>query len=346
VEGDGDVFNVGVIGVGMGEAHVRGYTAIPDVRVMALADIAEERARDCAARYQVPRVFTEYRELLALPEIDAVSVCLPNDLHAPATIAALQAGKHVLCEKPMARSLAEAEAMTAAARETGRTLAISVNYRWSWSPDSWYLKELIDSGRLGEIYYVRAVSLRRRTFVGGHRSWFTQKKRSGGAALTDMGPHLLDLAMWLANDYSPVQVSGVTRTAIMTDTDVDDFSTALVRLKGGAAISLESTWASFTREGLTITVFGTQGGAILDQSQPAGKRLALYMADGDTELDYTPHSIVLRSPREATVQEHFVRSLQAGRQPENSMVCGLAVMRIIDAVYRSSATGRDIILES
>jgi predicted dehydrogenase len=340
------VFNVAVIGVGMGEAHVRGYAAIPDVQVAAVVDISEQRGRDCASRYHVPLVLCDYRELLALPEIDAVSVCLPNDLHAPVTIAALQAGKHVLCEKPMASNLADAEAMAAAARETGRTLAISVNYRWSWSPDSWYLKELIDSGRMGDIYYIRAVSLRRRTTVGGHRSWFTQKERSGGAALTDMGPHLLDLAMWLAGDYDPTQVSGVTRTAIMTSTNVDDFATALVRLRGGATLSLESTWASFTREALTLTVFGTQGGAILDQSQPAGKRLALFSSDGDTQLDYTPHSIVLRSPREATVQEHFVRCVQAGRQPENSMECGLAVMRTIDAVYRSSATGRDITLGS
>ena len=339
------MFNVGVIGVGMGEAHVRGYAAMPDVRVLALADIAEERVKACAARYNVPRVFTDYQHLLALPEIDAVSVCLPNDLHAPVTVAALQAGKHVLCEKPMARSLADAEAMAAAARETGRTLAISVNYRWSWSPDSWYLKELIDGGRLGDVYYVRAVSLRRQTLLSGQRTWFADKKRSGGAALVDMGPHLLDLAMWLAGDYAPVQVSGVTRTAIMTDTDVDDFASALVRLRGGATVSLESTWASFTREELSITVFGTRGGAILDQSQPAGKRLSLFMADGQSQLDTTPHSIVLGSPREATVQEHFVRSVQAGREPENSMQCGLAVMRIIDAVYRSSAAGRDVALE-
>ena len=108
---------------------------------------------------------------------------------------------------------------------------------------------------------------------------------------------------------------------------------------------LESTWTSFTREALTITVFGTQGGAILDQSQPAGKRLALFGSDGETQLDYTPQSIALRSPREATVQEHFVRSVQAGRQPENSASCGLAVMRTIDAVYRSSATGRDVTIE-
>ncbi len=336
------MFNVGVIGVGMGEAHVRGYTAIPDVRVLALADIAEDRARNCAARYDVPQVFTDYQDLLALPEINAVSVCLPNDLHAPVTIAALRAGKHVLCEKPMARTLADAEAMAAAARETGRTLAISVNYRWSWSPDSWYLKELIAGGRFGEIYYVRAISLRRKTVVGGGRTWFVQQKRSGGAALMDMGPHMLDLAMWLAGDYAPVQVSGVTRTAIMTDTDVDDFASALVRLHGGATISLESTWASFTREALSITVFGTRGGAILDQGQPAGKRLALFTDEGGAQLDGAPQSITLGSPREATVQEHFVRSVQAGREPENSMQCGLAVMRIMDAVYRSSASGRDV----
>lgn len=338
------MINVGVIGLGMGRGHLQGYAAIPDVRIIAIADLLEERLKACAEHFQVARLFQDYRELLAIPEIDAVSVCLPNYLHAPVTIEALRAGKHVLVEKPMARTAAEAEAMLVAARACGKTLAVSVNYRWAFTPDSWYLKHLIEQGRLGAVYYIRTVSLRRRTFLRGHKSWFTDHKCSGGAALMDMGPHMLDLAMWLAGDYSPVQVSGVTRRAIMLDTDIDDFGSALIRMRGGATILLESTWEAFTRPSLGITVLGSEGGAIFDMAAPQGKRLTLFGADGNTLVETTPVDIVLPAQPEATVQEHFIRCLKEGRQPDNSAERGLAVMHALDAVYRSSETGRDVVI--
>ncbi len=338
--------HVGVIGLGMGRGHLEGYAAIPDVHIVGIADLLEERLSACAEKYGVPRTFQDYRELLAIPDLDAVSVCLPNDLHAPVTIEALQAGIHVLVEKPMARSLGEAEAMVAAADKLGKTLAVSMNYRWQYTPDSWYLKSLIDQGRLGTVYYMRTVSLRRRTMLRGSKSWFTDHRRSGGAALIDMGPHMLDLAMWLAGDYGPVQVSGVTRTAIMVDTDVDDFCSALIRMGGGATIALESTWAAFTRPAFGITVLGTEGGAIWDMQAPQGEQLTLFGADGSTLVETAPVEIVLPETPEATVQEHFIRCLSERRQPENSAERGLAVMRVLDAIYRSSETGRDVVLGS
>ncbi len=336
---------VGVIGLGMGRAHVQAYRAIPGVSVLAVADLAEERLKACAAEYGVPRAFADYCQLLALPEIGAVSVCLPNHLHEPVAIAALRAGKHVLVEKPMARTVAEARAMQAAAVECRKTLAVSMNYRWICGPDSWYLKHLIEAGRFGQIYYIRTYSLRRRTFPRGHQTWFTQKALSGGAALMDMGPHMLDLAMWLAGDYAPVQVSGVTRTALMTDTDVDDFGVALARLRGGATICLESTWASFTRPGTGLVVMGTRGGALLDLGAAQGKRLTLLGADGDTLVETAPVDIQLPFSPEASVQEHFLKHLQAGQQPETSAERGIAVIQVLEGAYRSSQTGRDVVIE-
>lgn len=338
--------NVGVIGLGMGRGHLQGYSALKDVQISAIADLLDERLSTCAETYHVPHAFKDYRDLLALPDVEVVSVCLPNYLHAPVTIEALKAGKHVLVEKPMARTAGEAETMIAAARETGKTLAVSFNYRWSFTPDSWYLKYLVDQGRFGSLYYIRAVSLRRRTMLRGQKSWFTQKELSGGAATIDMGPHMVDLAMWLANDYAPIQVSGVTRTAIMTDTNVDDFAAALIRLKQGVTVSLESTWESFTRPGIGITVLGTEGGAIFDMSAPQGKRLTLFGADGNTLTETTPVDIVLPERPEASVQEHLLKCLDAGRSPSNSAETGLAVMRVLDAIYQSSETGRDVVIES
>ena len=234
--------------------------------------------------------------------------------------------------------------MIAAARENGKTLAVSMNYRWTLGQELQLLKHLISRGELGEIYYVRAHSLRRRTGINAERKWFVTKQLSGGAALIDMGPHILDLAMWLADNFAPLSASGVTRTAIMVDTDVDDFAAALVRLEGGTTIALESTWASFTRPGLSITVFGTKGGAILDMSAPQDRRLTLFAEQEYTYTETTPAEIRLPEAREASVQEHFVNSLRAGQQPENSAERGLAVMRVIEAVYASSESGGQVII--
>jgi len=128
----------------------------------------------------------------------------------------------------------------------------------------------------------------------------------------------------------------------MRDTDVDDFATALVRMQGGATIALESTWASFTRPGLTLTLFGTRGGAILDMSAPQERRLTLFGQQAETYTEAVPLSIQLPEPREASVQEHFINCLREGRAPENSAERGLAVMRVLEAIYLSSASGREV----
>ena len=335
--------NVAVIGLGVGQTHLQSYNALPDVRIAAIADIDEDRLRARAETYQVPRAYTDYQDLLAQGDIDAVSICLPNYLHAPVTIAALEAGKHVLVEKPMARTAVEAQTMIDAAEEHNRTLAVGMNYRWLLSPHARYLKHLIEDGRLGEVYYVRSVALRRRTFLRGHKTWFSDKERSGGGGLVDMGPHMLDLAMWLSGDFSPVRVSGVTRTAIMVDTDVDDLASALVGLAGGATISLEITWESYTRGHFSVTVYGTKGGAVLDGFHPS-PRLTLFGEEDTGLLETTVSDIHLPEPVEATVQEHFLKCIRAGRQPEVTGECGLAAMRVIDAVYESSATGQTVVI--
>ncbi len=335
-------FNVAVIGLGMGQGHLRNYCAIHDVQVLAIADVDEGRLKTCTDQYGVPRPCTDYHEVLAMPDIQAVSVCLPNDMHAAVTIEALRAGKHVLVEKPMARSTHEAQTMVDEAAAQGRTLAVSMNYRWDFNPDSHYLKQLITQGRLGEVYYIRSVSLRRRTFLRGQKTWFAQKQRSGGGALIDMGPHMVDLAMWFAGDFTPVQISGVTRTALMVDTDVDDLASALIRLKGGTTVALESTWESFTQPGLSVTILGTRGGAVFNLLAPQGKRLTLFEADGDTLLESTPVDIRLTPAPDASVQAHFICSLRDRCMPENTGERGLAVMRILDAIYQSSASGKDV----
>lgn len=338
--------NVAVVGLGMGQEHLHVYSAIPGVRILAIADIDEQRLVSCAERFGVARTYTDYRDLIGVPEIDAVSVCLPNYLHAPVALAALAASKHVLVEKPMALSVAEAEAMLATARKHHRILAVAMNYRWIFGPEVVYLKHLIGQGRLGRVYYIRSVSLRTRTFLRGEKTWFTDKVRSGGGALMDMGPHMLDLAMWLVDDFVPVQVAGVTNTALMTDTDVDDQAVGLIRMKSGITIALESTWESFTRPALSVTVLGTRGGAVLDLSAPQDQRLTLYSADDNTVLETRPVDVCLPASPDATVQEHFINSIRSGRHPEVSGDRGLAVLRVLEAIYQGSAAGHDVAIDA
>lgn len=338
------MIKVGVIGLGVGQSHLQGYSNIPDVQIVGIADLDDARLTMCCEKYGVPETYTDYHDLLAVKDLDAVSIALPNFLHAPVTIDALKAGANVLVEKPMAKSLADAEAMLAAAKETGKTLAVSLNYRWSMQPDTYYLKQLIEDGVLGELYYARTVSLRRWTGIGPE-SWFRKMKLSGGAAVRDMGPHMIDLAMWLLDDYTALSVSGETSTRIMTDTDVDDFATALIRMKGGATIAFESTWASFTRPEGSVTLFGAKGGAILDLSKPAGGRLTLFQRIGGSFVESNPVEVKVANPPAPSIQAHFVNCLREGCTPDTSAERGVAEMKVLDAIYESGEKGRDVTID-
>ena len=176
---------VGIIGAGgiACSVHIPNYQKIENVRVIAVADIKAEVAENAAEQFNISNVFTDWEDLLKIDEIEAVSVCTPNAFHAEPSIAAMKANCHVLCEKPMAVSVAEAQAMADIAKEHQRILQIGLASRFS--PGSLYLKSIIDSGRLGQIYYGRAVAMRRR----GIPSWggFTRKDMSGGGTLFEIG---------------------------------------------------------------------------------------------------------------------------------------------------------------
>lgn len=157
-----------------------------------------------------------------------------------------------------------------------------------------------------------------------------------------MGPHMLDLAMWLADHYTGLRVSGETRTEIMTDSDVDDFAAALIHLKGGCTVLLESTWASFTKPAGAVTVCGSEGGAILDLAAPKAERLVVYTRMDGTYVETRAAEVVLPQPPEGTIQAHFVNCLRAGRVPDTSAERGLAEMKVLDAIYASSEQQREI----
>ena len=330
---------VGVIGLNMGRGHVRNFVSSPDVEAVYVCDIVAERRE--AARSECGLTtpdYADYRELLANDEIDAVSVCLPNCLHAPVTLDALRAGKHVLCEKPMATTAAAARRMVAAAAKARRMLTVHFNQRFS--PEAHFVKGLAERGELGEIYIGKCLWVRRRG-IPARRSFY-QKASSGGGALIDIGVHVLDLTMWLMGHPEPVAVSGCTYGHFGPDVDpafdVDDHAVAFVRFGNGAALTLEASWASHVEgEAIGFELRGTRGGARRAGSY-AGD-YCIFQTLGDVCVDVTPCAPL---PPVANAQHQFAASVLHGTPNPAPGEDGLAVQRVLEAIYKSAASGREV----
>ena len=198
---------VGVIGLGIGRHHIAGYQTHPQAEVVAIADTDEARLEEVGDMYGVPQRYTSPERMLDRERLDVVSVATPNVFHKPQTVAALEAGCHVLCEKPMAMSAQEAREMLAAANRAGKRLMINFSYRFT--EQSMALKQQVDAGVLGDIYYGRTIWHRRR-WTRNLQSWFGQKALAGGGPLIDLGVHRLDLALWLMGYPQPIWVLGGT----------------------------------------------------------------------------------------------------------------------------------------
>ncbi|MDH7568819.1 MAG: Gfo/Idh/MocA family oxidoreductase [Armatimonadota bacterium] len=338
--------NVAVVGLGMGRAHLRCYKECPQANVVAICDVDETRLNAVGDEYGVANRFVRYEELFGLKDLHAVSIALPNYLHAPATIGALKAGLHVLCEKPLAMNAEEGEAMVSAAREAGRQLMMHFNTRWH--PSSRLARALVEEGMLGEVYFGR---------TGWHRSrgiprlggWFTTKKMSGGGPLIDLGVHRLDLALWLMGSPNPVAVTGTTYSRLGTELaarqgkhfDVEDLAAGFIRFANGASLVVEASWASNTgkREDGFTTLMGTKGGLHLDNEDEGYTfRARAYREMGGTLVEVTPR---VPLPPD-TPQAAFVRCILEGKPNPAPGEDGLRVQRILDALYRSAAEGREV----
>jgi predicted dehydrogenase len=275
---------VGIIGCGFiaNGKHLPSLAFQKDVEAVAFCDIIIERAEASAKKYGPPDalVCLDYHEVLARKDIDAIHVCTPNSSHSEITVAALKAGKHVMCEKPMAKTAAEAKAMLDTAKSTGKLLTIG--YQNRFRQDSQLMKSLCENGDLGEIYFAKAFATRRR----GVPTWgvFMDKEKQGGGPLIDLGTHALDLTLWMMQNYEPVTVLGSTFDKLAKigspanimgpwdpkEYEVEDSAFGLVKFKNGATVILEATWAInmiISNEAMTL-LCGTKGGA--DMFPPSG----------------------------------------------------------------------------
>ncbi len=365
---------VGIVGCG-GIAHQKHLPALSNaaerVEIVACCDIIVERAQEVAENFGAPgcKVFEDYRELLKEGDIEIVYVLTPNVAHCPITVAAFEAGKHVLCEKPMAANVEDAQRMMDAWKKSGKLFTIG--YQNRYRPDSQTLKRLCEEGELGQIYYAQAHALRRR----GVPTWgvFTDKAQQGGGPLIDIGTHSLDLTLWFMDNYEPAAVTGVTfeklghslRPEVQgnpmgtwnPDTfEVEDAAFAFVTMKDGSLITIDASWiinsteercaASYlcgTIAGAELTgVGGSNDKKLYLNKIMGGKQVKI---EADTEaggVDLFPGRSVQAADVECKVWLDAIEGKgELVVKPEQAFT----VTKILDAVYKSAQTGKQIVFE-
>ena len=349
-----------VIGTGgISNEHIMAYQKNENVELYAFCDINEKQLNSMAEKYGVPkeRCFLDKDEMLkALPEIDIVSVCTWNSAHAECTIAALNAGKNVLCEKPMAMNTKEAEKMLEAAKKNNKLLQIGFVRRYGNDAD--VMKDFINAGYFGDIYYAKATYLRRNGNPGG---WFGDKSRSGGGPLIDLGVHVIDLVRYLCGNPKPVSVYGATfqklfnrpeikggkgYTSVSAGNkdicDVEDLASAMIRFDNGLVLSVEASFSLNIKEPKgDIEFFGTKAGAKLSPEVEIFTDEQGYLVnvsfDKDTSLSFDGLF--------AGEINHFVDCSLNNVPCRAPAEDGVELMRILDAIYESAKTGHEVVLK-
>lgn len=265
---------IAVIGAGsISDMHLRSYQNNKEAELVAICDLNEERARAKADKYGIGRIYTDYKELLASADIDAVSICTWNNSHAPISIAALEAGKHVLTEKPLCKTVAEALEVEEAVRRSGKTLQVGFVRRYA--SNTGIVKSFLDNGELGDIYYAKASCIRR---LGNPGGWFSDIERSGGGPLIDVGVHVIDLCWYLMGRPKVKSISGNTYNRLgnranvrnlayykAADYDashntVEDMANAMIRFENGASLLVDVSFTLHAKEDeLTVKLYGDKG---------------------------------------------------------------------------------------
>ncbi|MGQ9513967.1 MAG: Gfo/Idh/MocA family protein [Thermoproteota archaeon] len=342
--------NVGVIGCGsIGVYHIASYQKVPNVKVVALCDIDEAALNQAKSKFGVDQIYRDYRDLLSRKDVDAVSVCLPNRLHSIVSVAAFEAGKHVLCEKPPAINANEAKKMIDAAEKAGKKLLIGLTFRFQ--NRSRVLKEHIEAGELGEIYYAKCGCLRR-SGIPGMGSWFTTKSEAGAGPLYDIGVHALDLTLWLMDNFKPKSVLGSTymkfghlgkgkgdwgKPVKGGPFDVEDLAAAFIKMQNGATVFLEVSWAAHIgEEKFYSTLLGDKAGADFEsmmifseeKGKPVNKKLLYRENDGYL-----------------SEVEHFINCIVKDEKPVTEPEQILCVQKILDAAMKSAETDREVRIE-
>ncbi len=338
---------VGVIGLGIGRSHIEGWRQHPQVDVVAIADPDAARLKQVGDEYGIAGRHASAEALLGAGGIDVVSICTPNKFHHPLTLAAFEAGCHVLCEKPMAMNAGEAREMQAAAERAGRRLMINFSYRFSAASRA--LKAQVDAGVLGEVYFGRTVWHRRRG-MPGFGGWFGTKALAGGGPLIDLGVHRLDLALWLMGYPKPTWVLGSTHDPIARELaatsgktfDVEDLAGALIRFDNGATLIVEASWAANIQEAelMETRLLGTRAG-LLQKNVNEGYTFDahIFMEKDGAQLDLHLHPPAVAAK---SAMHDYAEAILTGAPHPAGGDQGLIVMELLDAIYESARSGAPV----
>ncbi|MEW6752128.1 MAG: Gfo/Idh/MocA family oxidoreductase [Candidatus Latescibacterota bacterium] len=345
---------IGVIGVGqIGKSHLRGYAQIPEAHVVAAADVDEAELGRVAAEHGIAHTYTHFRELLARDDIQAVDVCLHNNLHAPVTIAALEAGKHVYCEKPIAGAYADGKAMVDAARRAG--LKLSIQLATLFARETKVARRLIEAGRLGRVYHARSCGYRRRgrPFVDGYGSAnFVRREVASGGALFDMGVYHIARMLYLLGQPRSERISGRVYQETGMDAarrqcsgyDVEELGMGFVRFVDGTTLDIIESWAIHLDPFEGSYVVGSEGGIRLNP-------FSFHTTCEDVEMDATfdlegadvrwhrcsPGERAYDSP-----QHHWIAALQGKVELLPTAELALETMLISEGIYLSDQLGREV----
>ncbi|EGL14927.1 MULTISPECIES: Gfo/Idh/MocA family oxidoreductase [Paenibacillus] len=355
-------YRIGIIGCGgiANGKHLPSLAKLPNVELVAFCDIVIERAEKAKEQYGSGDacVYQDYRELLKDSSLDIVHVCTPNDSHADITIDALEAGKHVMCEKPMAKTSVDARRMVDAAKRTGKKLTIGYNNRFR--SDSQYLKKLCEDGELGEVYFAKAHAIRRRAVP----TWgvFLDEEKQGGGPLIDIGTHALDLTLWMMDNYKPKVVLGTSYHKLSHRANaanawgpwdpakftVEDSAFGMITMENGATIMLESSWALNTLEvdEAKCTLSGTEGGADMKDGLRINGEKNSRLYTQNIELSSGGVAFYEGASENAPDLEMrmWIDAIENDKDPVVTPEQALVVSEILEAIYESAKTGKAVYL--
>ena len=346
----------GVIGCGAGAFHAEAYASEPRANLVALAGLDTGRCTELADKYGIGRTYRDYQELLADPDVDAVSLALPNNLHMPVAIAALEAGKHVLVEKPLALNAEEGQRMVDAAERADKVLAIAFNRRYR--QDVQLVERHVAGGHFGRIYYAKAYWMRR-SGIPGFGTWFSSKAMAGGGSLIDLGVHVLDMALFMMGNPTVTSVSAVTFSELGRQGkgawrgsrfntgdvpfEVDDMAVAFLRLDNGGVLNLETSWAAYTgaKDDFGVSLMGSNGGAEIAVQDYALVDTLKIIEDFEGVPTVSYPRLVPTSGHGQIINQ-FVAKILDGTGGVPTGREGLDRARIVDAIYRAAAEGREV----
>jgi predicted dehydrogenase len=345
---------VAVIGLGsISDGHLKSYQNHPGVEIYAVCDKNEERAKRRGAEYGASKIYFNYQDLLNDNEIDAVSICTWNQTHAEISIAALDAGKHVLVEKPLCKTVDEALRMQEAVKRSGKLLQVGFVRRYDANVQM--LRSFSENGDFGEIYFAKASAIRR---LGNPGGWFADIERSGGGPLIDIGVHMIDLCWYMMGKPKVKSVSGNTYRKLgnrahiqnlsfykAADWDpslntVEDLANAIIRFENGASLMVDVSFSLHVKEDeMSVKLFGEKGGYEIDPS------ITIVTEKHNTILNMVPQIDHKGFHFESAFQNeinHFIQCVQTGNQPLSPVEDGLEIMKILCGIYESAAKGVEV----